>query len=196
MLCKRFQIFSNNKMKENRVISIKSNPDYLIIKTSGEVDFIDHYQLRSDKLSYSPEPKDLMIAFFKAFPASFKLLLNLRESVAGLLKLKTAPQSEKASRLEKLHHFKGDIGDQITLFEVLDKSDKELLTGQKDSHLDFKLSFITYQINDSISLEMVTVVNINNSIGKVYFGIVKPIHKWYMKKILKNMEKELISKTW
>ena len=137
-----------------------------------------------------------MIAFFLSFPRSFKILLNTREFIAKLLGLKTAPKSSKETRMEKLLKFKGNIGDSIAIFEVLDKNEKELLTGQKDAHLDFKLSFIVYQNNSDTYIEMATTVVINNRLGKIYFGIVKPFHKFYMKRILRKMESKLINKSW
>ncbi len=183
-------------MQNNTVIEIESTQDYLIYQDIENIDFIDHYQLSTKNLKYAPEPKDLMIAFFKSFPTFFRTLLHTREFFAKFLKLKTAPKSEKDARIEKLHLFKGETGDSIALFDVLDKTEKELLTGQNDTHLDFRLSFITYKYNDSINLELATTVNIHNKIGKLYFSIVQPIHKFYMKKILKKMEFVLSNKSW
>ena len=181
-------------MIHNKVIEVGFGPDYLINESIAETSFSDNFRLVSNRLNYLPEPKDLMIAFFLSFPKSFKILLDTREFIAKLLGLKTAPKSKKETRIEKLHKFEGNVGDSIAIFEVLDKNDNELLTGQKDSHLDFKLSFIVYKNNDTTNLEMATTVEINNKLGKLYFGIVKPFHKFYLKRILKRMELILINK--
>jgi len=183
-------------MTKSSVKEVKIASDYLISKNIESTSFADNFRLASAKLNYQPEPKDLMIAFFLSFPKSFKILLNTREFIAKRLGLKTAPKTEKDSRLEKLYKFKGDIGESVAIFEVKDKNDKELLTGQKDSHLDFKLSFIVYKNDGNINLELATTVIINNLLGKIYFGVVKPIHKYYLKKILKRMELALMNKTW
>ena len=167
----------------------------LIYKSSHTTDYSDVFQLRSSTLQYVPEPKDCMIAFFKAFPKSFLVLLNIREKIAGMLKLKTAPETDKASRLERLHNFKGNIGESIAIFEVLDKTETELLTGQNDDHLDFKLSFISYN-HIKPTIELATTVKINNKLGTLYFSIVRPIHKFYMKIILSRMENILVNKNW
>ncbi len=175
------------------LVPLKQN--LLITKASGAIDYSDVFQLKSKKLVNPPEPKDCMIAFFKAFPKSFKFLLNVREKIAKQLRLKTAPETDKASRLERLHNFKGEVGDAIAIFEVLDKSNIELLTGQTDDHLDFKLSFVSYTADNPI-IELATTVKINNKIGKLYFSIVRPIHKYYMKVIMLRMEKILLNKDW
>lgn len=183
-------------MINNKVIEVKIGSDYLINRNIDVVTFSDNFRLVSDKLNNMPQPKDLMIAFFLSFPKSFKILLNTREFIAKFLGLKTAPKSEKERKIEKLHKFEGKVGESIAIFEVLEKNDKELMTGQKDSHLDFKLSFIVYKSENKTNLELATTVVINNKVGKLYFGIVKPFHKFYIKRILKRMELNLIDKTW
>lgn len=183
-------------MNKNKVKEIEMGNDYLISNALENIDFVDHYQLSTKQLHYAPEPKDLMIAFFKSFPKSFMYLLILREKIANFFNLKTAEKLDEQSRIEQLHNFKGNIGDSIAIFHVLEKNEEEILTGEDDSHLNFRLSFITYKDDDAINLEMATTVDINNRLGKIYFAIVKPIHKYYMKQILRKMEVELLNKVW
>lgn len=176
-----------------KVSEIGINPNYLIGNNLANTTYYDNFQLESERLTKDIEPKDLMIAFFLSFPKSFTFLLNTREFIAKYLGLKTAEKPNKKTKYEKLYALKGEIGEKIAVFEVLDKSEIELMTGQKDSHLDFKLSFIVYQKNGKTVLELPTTVIINNKLGKVYFSIVKPIHKFYLKRILKRMEGNLIT---
>lgn len=180
-------------------LSIKEvplNPSYLIAKHKGQLDFCDVFQLKSSQLSDLLEPKDLMIAFFKSFPKSFTFLLYTRDRIAKLFNLKTAPAVAKHERMERLHAFKGNIGESVAIFEVLDKTDTELLTGQKDDHLDFKLSFVVDKQADVITIELATTVVLNNALGRAYFALVKPFHKFYLKRILAKMEKVLLHKDW
>lgn len=183
-------------MKKSKIAEVHISPDYLIHKNIEKASFSDSFQLASENLNDPPEPKDLMIAFFLSFPKSFKALLTMREFFAKRLGLKTAEETKKESRLEKLYKFKGNIGEKVALFEVQDKSENELLTGQNDSHLDFKLSFLSFKKDNKVILELATTVIINNSIGKLYFRIVKPFHKFYLKRIISKMEKQLLNKSW
>jgi hypothetical protein len=139
-----------------------------------------------------PKPKDCMIAFFKAFSPFFTKLLLSREKIAKELGLKTATKLTQAEREAYLNEFEGNIGDSIAIFDVLDKNDIELLTGQTDKHLDFKLSFISYEEENDKIIELATVVRIHNTLGKIYFFFVKPFHRYFMKRIFKKMEKELL----
>ncbi len=183
-------------MKKSSIKEVNFDSNYLISKDIDKANYTDNFRLTSEKLEHLPEPKDLMIAFFLSFPRSFKTLLHTREFIAKFLNLKTASATDKSSRLEKLYGFKGNIGEKIALFEVLDKTENELLTGQNDSHLDFKLSFISFGGKNNANLELATTVILNNTVGKIYFALVKPFHRFYLKRILRQMEKELIQKTW
>jgi len=178
------------------VIEIELNKDYLITKHSKEIDYSDVYQTKTKSLNEIPEPKDCMIAFFKSFPPFFIKLLLFRERIAKIFGLKTATKATREERDKILNEFEGKLGDSIAIFQVIEKSNVELLTGQTDKHLDFKLSFISYEKDNHAIIELATTVNIHNLLGRMYFFFVKPIHRFYMRRILKRMVKEVIKKSW
>jgi len=173
-----------------RVTEVQLNEEYLIAKQSNNIDYVDVFQVEIESLE-PPAPKDCMVAFFRSFPPFFTALLLLREKIAGAFGLKTAPENTQEAREKQLNEFQGNVGDHIAIFEVLDKNSVELLTGQKDKHLDFKLSFISYQKDNHSIIELATTVVIHNALGKAYFSIVRPIHRIYMKRIMRRMVKKL-----
>jgi hypothetical protein len=176
-------------MQEIKQVSIQK--DYLISLYSTDSDYTDCFRLTTDTLSSEPPPKDCMVTFFKSFPPIFIKLLLFRETIARFLGLKTASAANAQEREKELEEFQGNIGDSIAIFEVLDKNETELVTGQTDKHLDFKLSFISRTENDLQIIELATTVKINNLLGKGYFFLVKPIHVYFMTRILKRMFKKL-----
>lgn len=176
------------QMQDIKQVNLQEH--YLIASTSLNADYIDVFQLTTN-LTTIPTPKDCMVAFFRSFPPIFIKLLLLRESIARLVGLKTASAANAQEREKELEEFQGNIGDSIAIFEVLDKNETELMTGQSDKHLNFKLSFISRTENDLQIIELVTTVVINNGLGKLYFSLVKPIHIFFMKRILRRMHKEL-----
>jgi len=178
------------------IIEVELNEGYLISKQSKEVDYSDVFQMKTKSLDEIPEPKDCMIAFFKSFPPFFIKLILFRERIAKIFGIKTATKTTKEEREKILNEFEGKIGDSITIFKVINKENIELLTGQTDKHLDFKLSFISYEKDNHAIIELATAVNIHNLLGKMYFFFVRPFHRFYMKRILKRMEKVLINKSW
>ena len=179
-----------------KVIEVDLNEELLIARHSLEIDYCDVFQIKREIFDEIPQPKDCMIAFFKSFPPFFIRLLHFRESLAKIFGLKTVPKKAKYEIEKELNKFEGNIGDSIAIFEVIDKNDIELLTGQKDKHLDFILSFISYKKANCSIIELATTVNIHNFLGKTYFFFVRPIHRYYMKKIMKRMVKELENKSW
>lgn len=179
-----------------KVTEVELNKNYLITQQSKEIDYSDVFQIKAESLNKLPEPKDCMIAFFKSFPPLFIKMLLLRESIAKKLGLKTATKTTQEEREKIVNEFQGNIGDSIAVFEVIDKNKIELLTGQKDKHLDFKLSFISYKKQNCPTIELATTVLIHNFLGKAYFFFVRPIHQFYMKRIMKRMVKVLENKSW
>ncbi len=177
-----------------RVSEIELSPNYLIAKDADNADYIDVYQLKTSTLAKSPLPKYCMVAFFKSFSSFIVSMLLIRESIAKKIGLKMAPENTQEGRNKMLRDFEGNIGDSIEIFEVIDKNETELMTGQRDKHLDFKLSFISYESAGDKVIELATVVHIHNALGKVYFFFVKPFHRMIMKRIMRKMEKVLIQK--
>jgi len=173
----------------------KLDNEYIITRNINKTDFYDIFELHSKVLKQPPELSIMMISFFNSFPYSFRILLSIRETISKYLGLKIAKKTTKKQRQNISKNFKGNIGDKIAIFEVLEKSDIELMTGQKDKHLDFKLSFITYKKNNSIVLKLITTVNIHNRLGRIYFSLVKPIHQFYMHRIIKRMEQKIIEES-
>jgi hypothetical protein len=112
-----------------------------------------------------------------------------REAIGRQLGLKTA--KDKEGTMKEIKLFNGPVGDKIALFEVWKRTDKEILTGQRDKHLDFVLSFHLTNIDKEYTLQLLTAVQRNSRLGKVYFFIVKPIHKLLMPILVKRLCNQL-----
>ncbi len=174
-----------------KINDIELNENYLIAKQNKDIDYIDVFQLQTQTLKTALKPKDCMVAFFKSFSPFLTKLILAREAFAKTIGLKTAAKRDKASWEEHLNNFDGNIGDSIAIFDVLDKNDVELMSGQTDKHLDFKLSFICNKKNNQTIIELATTVKFHNNFGKAYFFFVKPFHRYYMKRILRKMHQHL-----
>ena len=175
-----------------QITEVDIDKSYLIYQQTQEVCYADAFQLKTTLLKKVPLPKKCMIAFFKSFSPLLTSLIISREAIVGKLGLKTADKLTKTERLQYLNAFEGNIGDGIAIFDILDKNDTELLTGQTDKHLDFKLSFVSYADGEEKVIELITVVRVHNVFGRIYFFFVKPFHRFYMKRILKRMERQLL----
>ena len=75
------------------------------------------------------------------------------------------------------------------MFQVFDKNENELILGEDDKHLNFRISlFIDHQSKEII---ITTTVIYNNWFGKLYFLPVKPFHRFIVPSMLKAIIKEL-----
>ena len=99
-------------------------------------------------------------------------LLYIRNSIVGTLGLKTKKEKREG---------------QTTYFVLIEKSENEIVMGENDKHLDFRVSVFVDRANSFIYLT--TIVRFNNFLGKVYFLPVKPFHKLIVKSCLKRQIK-------
>ena len=173
-------------MKPNEITLPKES----IIKSSlRRNDYEDAFAIEIDH----PVPlEELPKMFFMAFPKWFIVLMGTREVVAKIIGLKT---SEGMDVKKQIKEFKGEIGDSIALFHVLDKTEEEIMTGESDSHLDFRLSLFYRPKKEKHEIILATTVQYNNWVGKVYFFFVKPIHRLIMPVLLKRMNRLVENKT-
>lgn len=129
-------------------------------------------------------------AFFSSVPKWGEKLFMLRNKVVALFGLKV---SEKPSNsAEILNNFKGEVGEQIGLFKVFHKSDNEIVLGENDKHLDFRVSLLFSKTEEEKKdLFISTTVIFHNWLGKLYFLPVKPFHKLIVPIMLKTIIKEI-----
>jgi hypothetical protein len=120
----------------------------------------------------SDSAEEIAIKIFK-LPNWTNLLMSIRNSIAGLLGLK----SNKETREE-----------QTTYFAIIEKSENEIVMGENDKHFNFRVSILIDRANSFIYLT--TLVHFNNFFGRVYFFPVKPFHKIIVKSILKRQINE------
>ena len=162
-------------------------PDSLISEALSRIDFSDNYGIKISS-AYPVEQEELPILFFKSFPKWVEILLYIRESLAKIIGLKTA----EGMNIEKqIREFKADKGQSIALFKVYGKTSQELMLGQDDRHLDFRLSIFTVKEGDFTEISLATTVQFNGWLGKAYFVPVKPFHKIIVRLTLKRLAEQI-----
>ena len=160
----------------------------LIGKEHEIVDYQDAFGVQVP-LSAAVPPEKLVALFFESIPAWARVLFGIRESLASLIGLKTAKGLDINDQLAK---FRGEIGESIALFNVRDRSSTEILSGEKDKHLDFSLSFIGENKADYFEVILATTVIFKGWLGKLYFLPVKPIHRLLVPAMLRRMAEKLV----
>jgi len=126
--------------------------------------------------------------FFSSEPYWVTKLFILRNKIVSLFGLKTA---NKINQKEK---FTCKVNEQIGLFKIFFIADNEVIIGQDDTHLNFRVSLFKHTIANKKHLSITTSVTFNHWLGKLYFLIISPFHKIIVPIMLnltiKNLEKQ------
>jgi hypothetical protein len=118
---------------------------------------------------------DLAHAFAQPPPRWVSMLMKLRNLIAAMLGLKTGsiPDEKPCSPPYR-------SGDKLGFFRLYERTANEIILGENDKHLDFRVSVFmgTNENNPAMKTVVVsTAVTYNNWMGPVYFFFVKPLHR-------------------
>ena len=68
------------------------------------------------------------------------------------------------------------VGDRLGIFNIYETTDRELVLGIDDRHLDVRVSVLTVPSERARSYVVSTVVHIHNRLGRLYMAPVGRIH--------------------
>ena len=107
------------------------------------------------------------------------LLMRVRDGVMGRLGVKTAAQLRTAPA--------GHQGERVGIFRIYAVAPSELVVGEDDSHLDFRLSVqVQPGAGDSRRLVLTTVVHCHNALGRAYIAVIAPFHRAVVRSSLRR----------
>ncbi|MCJ7932237.1 MAG: DUF2867 domain-containing protein [Chryseobacterium sp.] len=131
------------------------------------------------------EIADIGKAFFTSGPQWGKKMFAFRNKVVGLLGLKTGAET---CRTQNAEEFTCEVGERVGLFKVFDKTENEIILGEDDKHLDFRISLLfDKNAGTENSLTISTTVKFHNWLGILYFLPVRPFHQLIVPAMLKNI---------
>lgn len=175
----------------------KSNlPQQSILQANKtKYDYIDSFVGILNDSQHTLTSTQLGTTFFTSSPEWVGKLFDLRNKIVSLVGLKTAGKmSEKEQQLE---NFKCEVGEQLGLFKVFHKTENEVVMGEDDKHLNFRISLFFNSSSLDLNkkeLFISTTVEFKNWFGKLYFLPVRPFHKIIvpamLKSIIQNLEKK------
>lgn len=163
--------FPNDAMINDRMIT----PDY---SDAFSVEFVN---------SKNYTVVDAAKIFFLQYPAWVESLIKLRNFLVKFIGLSGDSMKDKIKKASAITD--PQPGDRI-VFEVIARSDDEILLGENDKHLNFVVSVVLRKKNDSSNVStayILTKVKYNISLGRFYFFFVKPFHRLIMKSMLNKM---------
>ena len=124
----------------------------------------------------SSDPEVLWRFLISQQPAWIGWLTNVRDAIVACFGLKTA------KHLATLSSEANAV--RIGIFKVYGKSETEIVLGEDDKHLDFRLSILrTPDLSPTLGGELIvsTVVHCHNLLGRAYILVIAPFHRQVVK---------------
>lgn len=143
------------------------------------VNLADAFSIRLPATA-SRDPEVLARFIVANQPAWIGKLTSIRDAIVARLGLKTA---------KHLAVLAGDAqSGRVGLFKVYSVSDTEIVMGEDDKHLDFRLSLLCSggATPDSTQLTLSTVVHCHNLLGRTYIRVIAPFHRAVVKASLRR----------
>ncbi len=159
-----------------QVTSFGKPPDNsIIMKGLDTVDYSDSYRIETE----SSETIDAITTkMFRITPLE-KFLVTIRNGVVRFFGLKTDfGESNEADYYP--------VGTKAVVFTVIDRNDNEIVMAENDKHLYFRTSMMLEVDGTRKGIYCTTLVKYNNRLGKMYFFVIKPFHKYLIKSSMKK----------
>ena len=138
----------------------------------SQVDYSDAYKMKLNDTSLSAE--EIYIRIFSHVPSWVINLMKIRDKIVSLFGIK---MSDDVGHKKVLI-----VGEKAGIFLIHHIKEEEIIAGEDNMHLDFRVSVLKQDDDVTIS----TLVHYNNLLGKVYMSIISPFHKMAVKAIMKN----------
>jgi len=147
----------------------------------SDIDYSDAYKMALRDTSVSAE--EIYIHIFSHIPSWVMPLMRVRNKIVSLFGLKTDDSVGHKKVLT--------VGEKAGMFLIYRIEEEEIIAGEDNVHLDFRVSVLKRDGEVTIS----TLVHYNNLFGKVYMSIITPFHKMVVKAMMKNaLKRERIRK--
>lgn len=155
--------------------------------------YVDAFAADFQETQHKVGPREVAVAFFRSGPRWVGGLMGVRDAVVRLFGLKTSGRARDPEAA--LAAFQCVPGERIGIFTVLAVGPQEVVLGEDDRHLDFRVSL---WLGDPMtprsgarSLTISTVVRFHNRWGKLYFMPVKPFHRRIVRVMLWRTVRDL-----
>jgi hypothetical protein len=163
-----------------RVTLASLPPESRITKAYASTNLADAYSIELPSgASNNPE---LLARFIFSHQAPWiSSLIAIRDAIVGRFGLKTAKQLTSVGA--------GSKTDRVGFFKIYGTSPTEIVLGEDDKHLDFRLSVLCSNQPSSggkRQLTLSTVVHCHNRLGRLYILIIAPFHRLVVQSSLRS----------
>ncbi len=162
------------------------------ILSGGEYGYVDSFQVKYEDAGDCISSQDIGKAFFTSAPSWVAGLFDLRNRIVSVFGLKTSGKVENREELFK--NFQCEPGEKLGLFRVYHRDKNEVILGEDDQHLNFRVSLLKEDFPHDPQLKTLTMstsVQFHNWLGRLYFLPVKPFHMLIAPTMLKGIVRQL-----
>lgn len=166
--------------EHHRVTPVSLPPESGIAKAYASVNLTDAYSIELPT-GASTNPELLARFIFSQRSPWMSGLMTVRDALVAGFGLKTAKHltslgvESKASR--------------VSIFKIYSTSQTEIVLGEDDKHLDFRLSVLCSgqpSLKGKRHLILSTVVHCHNRWGRLYIHLIAPFHRVIVQSILRR----------
>ncbi|MBR0718061.1 DUF2867 domain-containing protein [Bradyrhizobium liaoningense] len=125
----------------------------------------------------------IFFALFGHTPLWMKAMLVVRNAIAKLFGLEV-PSVGEIMRPAARSEYR--VGDKIGPWPIYFISEKEIVAGRNNKHLDFRLSVLKVKEGDVTSVVVTTVCTVHNVFGKIYLFFIVPFHRTGVRTLISN----------
>jgi len=138
-------------------------------------DLADAYAIRLPKNTIT-DPELLTRFLFSHQSLWVELLMRMRDTLVARFGIKTSKQLQNSG------------GERIGIFKIYETGMHEIVLGEDDMHLDFRLSVLlqTRMVSAESTpyLILSTVVHCHNCLGRIYITLIAPFHRMVVRSAL------------
>ncbi len=156
-------------------------PESAFLRDLGGFYYWDSYEapLRRGDLAMH----EIYLALFAHHPRWALWLLNLRDRIVAPFGLRPADAAGPGAVEIKPAYA---VGEKIARFVLFGQSDREIVAGGDDKHLDFRVSVRKLTERGTTRVALSTVVTPHNPFGKAYLFAILPFHRLGVRTLLSN----------
>jgi len=153
------------------VLKVAPPRDSAIIGWYDGADLVDAYAVR--RPAGAPRDAGAIAARLMARPpAFFRILLKMRDAIMARFGVRTTAELRQDSR------------PRIDFFPVISREPHEIVLGEDDRHLDFRLSVLLGPDDQVIAT---TAVRCHNALGRLYLAAIMPFHVLIVRTLLRRL---------
>lgn len=141
----------------------------------AHIDFEDAYAFHAPDCTESME--EVYTRIFNTAPRWVEYAMRLRNLLVSPFGLKTEIDKTQGRSIKE--------GEKAGIFKIYKIMEYEVIAGENDKHLDFRVSVHRNPENNS-TITVTTIVQYNNLFGKIYMTLIMPFHKMVVKSILRS----------